>query len=168
MLLLVTGALLVASCAAPSPPPQEVGYRSGNPDFDRMIRLALAMAEELLRYDDSFVPFAAAVKTTGELTGVLAIEPQLSTSAAVNRTVGELVRGARTGMYRSTGVCTDVIAPLMDNASVSDAISIILEDEDESRGFILPYERSEAGVLTFGTPYFREEQSLVFQRAVAI
>jgi hypothetical protein len=126
------------------------------------------MAEELLRHDDSFVPFAAAVKTNGELAGVLAIEPQLTTSAAVNRTVGELVRGARTGLYRSTAVCTDVIAPLVNRDDHSDAISILLEDEQESRGFILPYERDQDGRLEFGVPYFREQTGLVFRRSVAL
>ena len=160
--------LTLTSCAAPGDTSQNARlYRTGNPDFDRMLALSITIAEEILARDASFVPFAAAVRTNGELAAVLTFEPMLTTPEAVNRTVGELSRGALTGLYRATAICTDVIAPIRDNSSRSDAISILLEDEAGSRGFILPYRRTDDG-LRFGTAYFRHERSLVFRPATAM
>lgn len=143
-------------------------YETGDRDFDRMISLAVTIAEELLRHDDTFVPFGTAVKSNGQLTGVLAIEPELTTSGAVDRTVGKLVTGVRTGTFRATAVCTDVIAPVKDGAGRSDAISVLLENRGESRSFVLPYSRLVDGTVTFGTPYFRQEKSLVFHRQLTL
>ncbi len=160
-----------SSCRSSSGPdePEVVRYfETGDRDFDRMLSLAVTIAEELLRHDDTFVPFGTAVKSNGQLTGVLAIEPELTTSGAVDRTVGKLVTGVRTGTFRSTAVCTDVIAPVKGGAGRSDAISVLLENRGESRAFVLPYSRLVDGTVTFGTPYFRQEKSLVFHRQLVL
>lgn len=159
-----------SSCRSSGPDEPEVVryFETGDRDFDRMLSLAVTIAEELLRHDDTFVPFGTAVKSNGQLTGVLAIEPELTTSGAVDRTVGKLVTGVRTGTFRSTAVCTDVIAPVKGGAGRSDAISVLLENRGESRAFVLPYSRLVDGTVTFGTPYFRQEKSLVFHRQLVL
>lgn len=140
-------------------------YQTGNEDFDRMLGLSVSAVREVLDSGDLIVPFAVAIRWDGQLAGVFRFEPELSSGAAVQRTVGELSRGVRTGLYRSTAICTDVLAPAVGGDTPTDAVSIVLEDAGGAHNFILPYERTRSGVQ-FGRPYLRHERPLAFDTSI--
>lgn len=153
-------------CATPGSAQQQPRQTMSAPkaDSEALMNAALPFAEQMLITHGEFIPFGAAMRTSGEIVSIAGYDGnEHPKSVDVITLMKEgIIAAARRGEYKATAIVYDVRVQIPSTAEKSDAIAISLNHRDNySITVFVPY-KINGGKLVLGTTFAQKGDSDIF------
>jgi hypothetical protein len=138
---------------------------SARDDYNSLLEFLVPFAEQMLRKQGGFFPFAAAVTTGGEVEAFATAEE--SDTPEAEQVMGNLTQGftaeARAGKIRTTAICFDGRVTV--EGEKTDAIIIKLEHvSGEAAEAYVPYRKIKAGKYELGDLAAGPSEPTIFKK----
>jgi hypothetical protein len=134
-----------------------------HPDLDSLMNSLLIFAEQMLKEEGEFLPFAGAMDMDGEIYWIGADNGQEypGSQALIDILTTQLHSEAVAGKIRASGICLDTRFRESSSANAVDAVCFRLERvSGEGIVVYIPYSIIKPGTLTFGvktaSPFIQE------------
>ena len=147
-------------------------YGSEDVRFEMILDHAVPFARRLLAEQESFFPFGVAITSDSILVPVMFYDEAVNEGEVAQMTMLSLRQMAEQGLalegvgekaLSAAGVCLDILTQVPGREGKTDAISVILENEDgRATSYVLPYTRAADSTLTYLDPYYRDQPRLIF------
>jgi hypothetical protein len=136
-------------------------------EMDTLLDALLRFAQQMLDNHGEFYPFAAAVRSPGEIEMVASAseEEHPDSSVLIESLYEGLARQAAAGEIRAAGVCADVRVIPPDSTDNTDAISVAIEHASgDPVEVFLPYAKKKLRGVQYGELFAQAGVSRVFAR----
>ncbi len=135
-----------------------------HPDFDPLVNWLLPFAKQMLAENGEFHPFAAMMKTDGEIVAVgVQLDDGASTQEVLDFMVQALRAEATRGEIKASGICLDVRTIPPGSDQKTDAICVRLEHvEGDTVEVYLPYRKKFFGKIAFGELFAARGECAIF------
>jgi hypothetical protein len=135
-------------------------------DLNSLLGTMLPFAQEMLAKHGEFYPFGAAMNPAGELSQTAAYtgEEHPESQELIELLVGGFRAQAAKNEVRAVGICLDVRTLAPGQTEKTDAICARLRHSDgESIDVFLPYQKDEAGAITYGQLFATRGEQDIFR-----
>jgi hypothetical protein len=134
-------------------------------DLNSLLGTMLPFAQDMLAQHGEFYPFGATMSAAGEIkqTAASTGEEHPNSQELIELLVGAYRAQAKNKKVRAVGICLDVRTIAPGETEKTDAICARLRHSDsESLDVFLPYQKDEAGEITFGELFATQGDQDIF------
>lgn len=133
-------------------------------DFEHLLDATFPFVEDLLKKYGEFFPLASAIEKNDSIVQVGTYdgdERPLSDKVIADLKIG-LKEGATTGKYKAVAIFYDVRAVDPNTNQKTDAIAVIVENNDVAYKLFFPYTLTKDSTLTFGESWRNDIEKEIF------